>query len=197
MAVATAARMNLRVLLLCVLSAAALAVDRPAAAQDTQSGRLTGFVKSADGLSLPGATVSVTSPALQGVRTAVADVNGAYILRGLPPGEYSVTFEFSGMKAVTDRTVVPLGGTANLDATMGTVTATEAVTVVAETPSILTTPTGGINFEAKTIDNLPQGRRPQDIAELAPGLTNNTPNASQVTISGGFALPKCHLSQVR
>ena len=152
-----------------------------------QSGRLTGFVKSADGLSLPGATITVTSPALQGVRTAVADVNGAYILRGLPPGEYSVTFEFSGMKAVTDRTVIPLGGTANLDATMGTVTAAEAVTVVAETPSVLTTPTGGINFEAETIDQLPQGRRPQDIAELAPGVTNNTPNASQVTISGGFA----------
>src|SRR5262249_43745777 len=28
---------------------------------------------------------------------------------------------------------------------------------------------------------------PQDIAELSPGLTNNTPNASQVTISGATA----------
>jgi outer membrane receptor protein involved in Fe transport len=30
-------------------------------------------------------------------------------------------------------------------------------------------------------------RRPQDIAELAPGLTNNTPNTNQVAISGAFA----------
>lgn len=186
MAVATTARMKLQLLFTSLL-AVVLSAGNPALAQDTQSGRLTGFVKSADGLSLPGATITVTSPALQGVRTTVADVNGAYVLRGLPPGEYSVTFEFSDMKAVTEHTVIALGGTASLDATLATVTAAEAVTVVAETPTILTTPTGGINFEAKTVDRLPQGRRPQDIAELAPGLTNNTPNGSQVTVSGGFA----------
>jgi outer membrane receptor for ferrienterochelin and colicin len=177
---------TLRTLFFTLFSAALIAVP-PAMAQDTQSGRLTGTVKSADDLPLPGATVSVTSPALQGVRTTVTEVNGAYILRGLPPGAYKVTIEFTGMKAVSQEVVIPLGGTANLDVTLATVTTTEAVTVVAATPSILTTPTGGINLDAKTVDRLPQGRRPQDIAELAPGLTNNTPNASQITISGGFA----------
>jgi hypothetical protein len=169
------------------LAAIVLAVATIARGQDVRSGALTGFVRGADGLNLPGATVVVTSPALQGERSTVTDVNGAYILRGLPPGTYQVRFEFPAMKPVTEETVVPLGGTANLDARLTTVTATEALTVIAETPSILTTPTGGINFEAETIDQLPQGRRPQDIAELAPGLTNNTPNNSQVTIAGGFA----------
>ena len=156
-------------------------------AQNVQTGVLTGFVRGSDGLTLPGTTVTVTSPALQGTRVAITDVNGAYIVRGLPPGTYSVTFEFPNMRAVSENTTVPLGGTANLDATLATVTATEAVTVVAETPGLLTTPTGGINLDAVTIDRLPQGRRPQDIAELAPGLTNNTPNNNQVTISGSFA----------
>ena len=36
------------------------------------------------------------------------------------------------------------------------------------------------------IDALPVGRRPVDIAELAPGLTANTFNAGQLAISGAF-----------
>jgi hypothetical protein len=158
-----------------------------AVAQGVQTGVLTGFVRGSDGLSLPGATVTVSSPALQGTRTTVTDVNGAYIIRGLPPGTYEVTFEFTDMKPVTNSTTVPLGGASNLDATMSTVTAAETVTVVAETPSVLTRATGGLNLTARDIDQLPAGRSPDQIAELAPGLTNNTPNSGQVTISGAFA----------
>lgn len=164
-----------------------LASGAVAHGQGVQTGVLSGSVRGSDGLSLPGATVSVTSPALQGARTTVSDTNGAYILRGLPPGTYTVTFEFPDMQPVTDTTIVPLGGTANLDATLSTVTAAETVMVVAETPSTLTRPTGGLNLLQTEVDQLPMGRTPADIAELAPGLTNNTPNNGQVTISGAFA----------
>ncbi len=164
-----------------------LTLASPAAAQGVQTGVLSGFVRGSDGLSLPGATVTVASPALQGTRTTVTDVNGAYLIRGLPPGAYTVTFEFTDMKPVTNTTTVPLGGAANLDATMSTIAIAEAVTVVAETPSVLTRPTGGLNLTKDEIDRLPAGRSPDQIAELAPGLTNNTPNSGQVTISGGFA----------
>ena len=34
----------------------------------------------------PGATITVESPALQGTQSAVTDVNGIYVVRGLPPG---------------------------------------------------------------------------------------------------------------
>jgi outer membrane receptor protein involved in Fe transport len=37
------------------------------------------------------------------------------------------------------------------------------------------------------IERLPTGRTPSLVAELAPGLTNNTPNVNQVTISGAVA----------
>jgi Carboxypeptidase regulatory-like domain/TonB dependent receptor/TonB-dependent Receptor Plug Domain len=172
---------------LVALLLALVAGSSAARAQGVQTGMLTGFVRGSDGLSLPGATVTVGSPALQGVRTTVSDVNGAYVIRGLPPGTYAVTFEFPDMKPVTDSTVVPLGGTASLDATLTTVTAAELVNVTAETPSILTRPTGGLNLTQSDIDRLPSGRTPDQIAELAPGLTNNKPNAGQVTISGAFA----------
>ena len=158
---------------------ASLAVATTLFAQGMQTGILTGFVRGSDGLSLPGATVTVSSPALQGERSTVTDGNGAYIIRGLPPGAYRVTFEFPNMRPVAEDTTVPLGGTANLDAALTTVTASEALTVVAETPSILTRPTAGLNIKQDEIDQLPTGRTPSLVAELAPGLTTNTPNGSR------------------
>ena len=70
-----------------------------AAAQGVQTGELIGTVKSSDGLTLPGATITAQSPALQGVQTVVSDENGAYALRALPPGPYQVTFELGSREA--------------------------------------------------------------------------------------------------
>ena len=168
--------------LLFVLAAA------PAAAQGLQTGELSGTVSSSDGLMLPGATVTVRGPALQGVRTATTDQNGAYIIRALPPGQYEVTFEMAGLKPRTDKMIVELGRQGTLNAVLSVAGVTEVLTVTAEsTTATLTSPSVGANFDAKEISTLPTGRTPALIAELAPGLTNNTPNTGQVTISGGFA----------
>ena len=51
---------------------------------------------------------------------------------------------------------------------------------------MLATTTTGRNFTKAAIDALPVGRRPTDVAELAPGLTANTFNAGQLAIGGGF-----------
>ena len=71
-----------------------------AGAQGLQTGDITGTITSNDGLSMPGATITIESPAIQGTRTAVTDVNGIYVVRGLPPGEYVVTVEMDGMATV-------------------------------------------------------------------------------------------------
>ena len=87
----------------------------PAAAQGLQTGEISGTVSSSDGLTLPGATVTVRGPALQGVRTVTTDQNGNYVLRALPPGQYEITFEMSGLRTRTERAAVELGrqGTVN------------------------------------------------------------------------------------
>lgn len=164
-----------------------VALVATAAAQGLQTGVLTGFVRGSDGLSLPGATVSVVSPAIQGTRSTTTDVNGAYVVRGLPPGIYDVTFEFPEMKPVTERTTVTLGGTAALDATITVITRNETVTVTASTPSMLTKPAAGLNMTQTEVEKLPMGRTPSLVAEMAPGLTNNTPNSNQVSMAGAFA----------
>ena len=74
-------------------------VTVPGFAQGT-SAALTGTVTS-DGKPLPGATITVTSPSLQGTRTAVTGSNGDYNFPALPPGAYTVTIELEGLQKMT------------------------------------------------------------------------------------------------
>jgi hypothetical protein len=167
--------------------ASALCLGGFAYAQGTQTGILTGTVTDQSGLKLPGVSVTVTSPALQGVRSAVSEVNGDYVLKGLPPGTYKVTFELPSFATVERTVKVVLGGEARVDASLAVGTIEETIVVTAEASSVLTTPQVGANYKGDQIDKLPTGRTLAAIAELAPGLTSNTPNAGQVTISGSFA----------
>src|SRR5262245_20929217 len=90
-----------------------------ARAQGVQTGTITGTVQSADGLSLPGVTVTAASPALQGQRAVTTDVNGVYFIKGLPAGTYTVSFDLSSFKpAKKDNIVVGVGGTVEVSQTM-------------------------------------------------------------------------------
>jgi hypothetical protein len=158
-----------------------------AAAQGTQVGTLTGGVTSSDGAPLPGVTVTLKSPALQGERTAVTDNTGGYIFKGLPPGTYSVTYSLSGFGTVERKIEIALGATAESNPTMALATVQETVEVVAEAPSRLTTTQVGENFRAATVDKLGTLRTIQGIAQLAPGVNTATPNAGQLAIAGAFS----------
>ena len=174
--------------LLALSICAVLALSSLARAQGVQTGTITGIVQSSDGLSLPGVSVTATSPSLQGQRTAVTDVNGVYFIKGLPAGTYMVRFDIPSFQtANTDDVFLTVGGVAEVDKTLMVAGRTETVNVTAEAPSPVSSVTLSKAFTKEDVDLLPIGRRPQDIAELAPGLTNNTPNASQVTIGGSTA----------
>ncbi len=158
----------------------------PSFAQGQQYGIVSGRVSSADGLPLPGATVTVSSDAMQGTRSAVTDVNGIFALPGLAPGQYSVTFELNGMTSVERRASVSLGALAVVDQQLKLAPVTEVVDVHGATPSAVTSH-GTVNMVVSELAHLPVGRTPFLMAEITPGLTDNTPSASQVTISGAFA----------
>jgi hypothetical protein len=158
----------------------ALAVPVWGHAQGVQTGVLSGVVRDPQELPLPGATVTATSPSMQGERTAVTDAIDAHIIRGLPPGTYGVRFQFAGTSDVQQTVVVPLGGLAELNATLQLSGVQEVVNVVADsTPPPLVTTQVSTNFSDDTINVLPVGRRPFEIAELAPGVTDNTPNGNR------------------
>ncbi|HUK14215.1 MAG TPA: carboxypeptidase-like regulatory domain-containing protein, partial [Thermoanaerobaculaceae bacterium] len=119
---------------LCVVGVAILASS---ALAQNPTATLTGRVD--DGKApLPGVTVTVTSPSLQGARNAVTSVNGDYIFRFLPPGEYAVKFELTGFQ--TQETTVKLSAAqaSTVNATMPMSKVAEAVTVTGNYETIST-----------------------------------------------------------
>lgn len=156
-------------------------------AQGVQTGTIRGTVQDQQQLPVPGVTVTATSPALQGPRSTVTDTEGNYTLAALPAGQYAVTFELTGFTTVKQTTTVAVGLQVVQNVTLPTGTLTEAVQVVAETPSVIATPTVGANIRKEEIDALATPRTIQGIATLAPNLTERSPNAGQVVINGAFA----------
>ncbi|MGZ8829510.1 MAG: carboxypeptidase-like regulatory domain-containing protein, partial [Thermoanaerobaculia bacterium] len=71
-------------------------------AQSTTSGSLGGTVTDSSGAALPGVTVELSGPNMQGVRTVVTDSQGGYRFVNIPPGEgYKITASLSGFAPVT------------------------------------------------------------------------------------------------
>ncbi len=71
----------------------------PAWPQTNPTGIVSGKINDPQGLALPGVTVTVSSPALQGTRSVTSSVNGDYIVPFLPPGDYTVAFGSPGSRA--------------------------------------------------------------------------------------------------
>jgi hypothetical protein len=146
---------------------------------------LTGTV-TMDNNPLPGATVTATSPQMQGSRTTTSDVNGNYNIGAVPPGTYKVVIEMQGMQTVTRNVLVGVGQTGRADATLKMSAVAEAITVTASAPAVLETTEVQTNLQQSTINKLPTLRTVQGVALLAPGTIANGPRNALV-ISGATA----------
>src|SRR5689334_24868043 len=95
--------------------------------QGATTGALTGTITS-DGSPLPGALVTLTSPQLQGTRTAYSDANGNYNVSALPGGDYTVRVTMEGLQEVTRSTRVTVAGTARVDVDLKVSAVAESIT---------------------------------------------------------------------
>lgn len=163
---------------------AVLLVGTSAFAQTTSS--LTGRV-TMDGNPLPGVTVTISSPQMQGTRTAITDVNGNYNFTSIPPGQYTVRFEMESMQTVTRTSRVGLGQTGRSDAEMRLTAVAEAITVTASAPAVLETQEVQTNLTQQLVEDLPIQRNFAAQANLAPNVTTNSPSGAQLVISGAPA----------
>ncbi|MGA7614594.1 MAG: TonB-dependent receptor [Thermoanaerobaculia bacterium] len=165
-----------------VAALALLFVATLAFGQGATTSVLSGTVTN-DGTALPGVTVTIASPALQGVRTAVTNENGGYNFPAIPPGLYTVTFEMDGMQTIEKKSQIGLAQTAKVDAAMKLSTVAEAITVTASAPAVLETQEVESNISAKLVEDLPLARTLVGTVSIAPGVTQNGPNGGTV-ISG-------------
>ncbi|HSP13626.1 MAG TPA: carboxypeptidase regulatory-like domain-containing protein [Thermoanaerobaculia bacterium] len=149
------------------------------------TGQLTGTVTQA-GAPLPGVTITISSPNLQGTRTSTTNENGAYNFPALPPGDYTVVFALEGMQTMSRKTNVGLVTTARVDAELKMAKVAEAITVTASAPTVLETTQVETNVKQQEVNRLPIARNPVAVANLTPGVTTNGPRNATV-ISGAFA----------
>ena len=111
-----------------VIATVCLALASLAAAQGV--GGLSGSVRDAQGMIIPGVTVSVTGSA--GIKVFTTDGQGLYRAASLAPGTYQVRFELSGFRAVVkDDVKIAAGQTVTLDAVLE-IALVESVTVTAQ-----------------------------------------------------------------
>ena len=143
---------------------------------------LTGTVTT-ESNALPGVTVTISSPALQGVRTTTTGDGGGYNFPALPPGQYAVTFELSGMQKVTKKVTLNLAQGARADADLKVSAISEAITVTATAPAVLETTELSRNFTSEQVALLPVRRNIIDTVVLAPGVNQNGARGN-ISISG-------------
>lgn len=171
--------MRARFIVLTLLLAVVLGAS--AFAQTTTS--LTGVVTT-EGAPLPGVTVTISSPSMQGTRSAVTGDAGGYSFPALPPGTYKVRFELEGMATVEKSVALALSQPGKADAELQMSAVAEAITVTAAAPSVLESPQVAATLTAEQVEQLPVPRTFEAAALLAPGVNGNTLSGSQFQISG-------------
>ena len=160
--------------LLVLVSGISLTIPALAAAQTggATTGAINGKVTDASQAVMPGVSVTITSPSMQGVRTAVTNEEGTYRFPSVPPGDYKITYELAGFSTVVREGIrVGLGFTATINTELKVASLTESVTVSGASPvvDIATTKTS-TNFDAQTLAALPNARDFWAILAAAPAI---------------------------
>jgi hypothetical protein len=140
----------------------------PAFAQTT--GLIEGTVFDNEGKALPGVTLELTSPAMQGTRVAISDNYGKFRFPAIPPGEYTMMVTLSGFGTVRQEDVdVGLDKTVTLRITLQPAAFEEVVEVTGEAPVVDVTSTElGVNFDAEFLTSVPFGRNFAAAAAITP-----------------------------
>jgi hypothetical protein len=156
--------------LLVILSAATVTTVQ---AQNNQFGAIKGTVIDPSGAPIPGATVTLASPALVVPQTIVSDSSGNYHFEQLPTGIYKVTASATGFQQYARENIqITAGFSADVNMQMTVGSQTEVVTVSAESPVVDTTSTTiSTSVGARTVaDEIPATRTMQEMVSIAPGV---------------------------
>jgi carboxypeptidase family protein len=140
------------------------------------TGSINGTITDNTGAVLPGATVTVSGPAIMGVQTNTTNEQGQYRFPSLPPGTFRVQYELSGFNTVVrEGIVVNIGFTATVNVQLQVATLTETVTVTGASP-VVDTQNSNVqtNFTLEIIKSIPNARDIWALIAVAPGTTMNS-----------------------
>ena len=140
--------------------------------QSQSYGRLEGRVQDAQGLVLPGVTVTLTGEALMGERVVTTDVDGSYRFVALPPGTYNLVFELAGFQTVNrEGIIITTGNTFTINQTLELATVAETITVTGESPVVDVKTTGiTATFDKTQLDEVPSATDMWAVLQQSPGI---------------------------
>jgi outer membrane receptor protein involved in Fe transport len=160
---------------LALLLAGGMASSSFGQAVSSATGAINGRVTDTTQAVMPGVTVTITSPALMGTRTAVTDADGQYRVTAVPPGDYTLLFELTGFTPVrNDGIRISVGFTATVNAEMKVASLNESVVVTGQSPVVDTSQTQiGNTFDARQLSALPTSRDYFSLLAGSPAIQMN------------------------
>ncbi len=169
------------------------AVCATVAAGQTRIGTIQGTVKDPNGALLPNATVTVTQPVTGYKQTATTDAQGAFKIVNVPFNTYKVAVEAGGFQKIEQSVDLESGVPTNLDISLSLGSATENVTVTADTSAMLETDRTSSDTDiAQSVLERPAGAAPSRAIE---SIVASTPGF--VTDDNGRMHPRGSESQVQ
>jgi Carboxypeptidase regulatory-like domain/TonB-dependent Receptor Plug Domain len=175
-----------------------LFVFASAANAQVPTGTISGKVRDQQGLAIPGATITATSPNLQGERTVVSSESGDYVIPLLPPGDYTVTVERSGFQTVKRTMAVAGTQVVAMDLTLTLGGLNEEVTVSSTAAPFTETATIATGYRQELMETLPSSRTLAAAVLLAPNVhatgPNNTNGADgSIAIAGAMSFDSLYM----
>jgi len=136
-----------------------------------QTGTIHGTVIDEEGTALPGATVTISGPAMQGSRTYVTSETGKFRFPALLPGYYEIKAELPGFTTVITKSIlVSVGKTTEQTVTLRVATIEEEVTVIGESPVVdMETSKVSVHYGTDFLMSIPMSRDLYGIQNSIPG----------------------------
>ena len=173
--------------------AAAFLVTSGGAYAQSTTGTISGRVTDTQGLPVPGATITATSPNLQRARETVTSPNGDYIMSLLPSGVYTVVFELTGFEPQARTVSIAPTQAVPLDVEIGPAVVSETVQVVGRAANVLMgTAQVATNFRQELIASLPTARDIHAALMLTPSVHPTGP-AGAYSIAGSMSFENLFL----
>jgi outer membrane receptor protein involved in Fe transport len=138
-------------------------------------GSVTGIITDTSGAAVPGATVAITNTETGLELSTVTDAVGAYTVRNVPGGTYTLKASLQGFKEFVQTNIpVVVGGIVRINGKLEIGALTESVTVTSEAALLKTDKADvSVDLRPEEVTNLPlnQYRNYQTLLTLVPGAT--------------------------
>jgi outer membrane receptor protein involved in Fe transport len=151
---------------------------------DPSTGSIVGIVRDVTGAVLQGVDIMVSSQALMASRNTSTGPDGAYLVVGLPPGDYTLAYSLQGFRAAERTVRVSVAFTATVDVALGLASQRAEITVSGQ-GSVLDRHSAAIadTFDSRQLADLPSSRSLAGLVALTQGMF-----MPSIEVGGGLGL---------